>query len=511
MLLSSAQHRPHELALDDFTRTRTWRELEERVHKLASFLRNELELRPGDHIATLMPNRVEYIELTLASLLTGVWLTPINWHLQTEEVQYIAENSGVKALFCDASLEATARTTHTPLVRIDDLDSTLFSVKPFVPDFDAPPGAMMIYTSGTTGRPKGVKRAQAPSIAKTLHGWRKTAAQLGLDGSGPHLITGPMYHAAPLLFAVYDLLCGAPILALPRWQEERALEILQTRQVHHTHFVPTQFVRMLKLADEMRSAFQAPSLHLVLHGAAPISPRTKQEMIAWWGPILVEYWGATEGGFCTLTTSEEWLANPGTVGKATENFEIFSVDAEKRKLPPGKIGDLYCRHKKLDRVFEYHDDPEKTARAYLAPGTYTIGDIGYVDQHGYVYLCDRRSNMIISGGVNIYPAEIERVLLEHSAIADVGVFGIPDEEWGESVKAVVALQPTWHALLDGDGSPEKLRALENEILTYARTRLAAYKLPRSIDFVRELPRTPMGKLNLQGYKEPYWRGHARKI
>lgn len=515
MFLDAARNRPNEIALDDLTRTRTWRELEERVLRLASFLRDELGLVVGDHIATLMQNRLECVELTLASLLAGVWLTPINWHLQTEEVRYIVENSGAKALFCDASLAATAARAaqgRAPLVSIEDLDSTLSGVALRPADLDAAPGGMMIYTSGTTGRPKGVKRAQAPSIAKTLAGWRKTAQQLGLDGSGPHLITGPMYHAAPLLFAVYDLLNGAPIFALPRWDERHALAVLQEREVHHTHFVPTQFVRLLKLPEAERAAFSAKQLHLVLHGAAPIAPSVKKQMIAWWGPILVEYWGATEGGFCTLATSEEWLAHPGTVGKATENFEIFAVDAEKRRLAPGEIGDLYCRHKKLDRVFEYHGDPEKTAQAYLAPGVYTIGDIGYVDEHEFVYLSDRKSNMIISGGVNIYPAEIERILQEHPAVADAGVFGIPDEEWGESVKAVVALQPEWQQQLeDRDAANEKLRALEMEILSFARAHLAAYKLPRSIDFVPELPRTPMGKLNLQPYRAPYWQGRARKI
>ncbi len=250
-----------------------------------------------------------------------------------------------------------------------------------------------------------------------------------------------MYHAAPLMFSIYDNVNGAPIVIMPRWDESAALRVLMERGIAHAHLVPTMFVRLLRLPEAERAAFDAPALSLVLHGAAPVSVAVKRRMIEWWGEILVEYWGATEGGVNTLIGSREWLENPGSVGRVLDGFSVFAVDAAGERLPAGEVGDLYCRNARLPRAFEYHNDPEKTARAYLEPHVFTIGDIGSVDAEGYVYLADRRSNMIISGGVNIYPVEIENVLNEHPAIADAGVFGIPDDEWGESVKAAVELRP----------------------------------------------------------------------
>jgi long-chain acyl-CoA synthetase len=326
-------------------------------------------------------------------------------------------------------------------------------------------------------------------------------ANVGLDGSGPHLVTGPMYHASPLMFAVYDNANGSPIVIMPRWDEALALELIQEREIAHTHLVPTMFVRLLRLPADVRERFRAPKLDLVLHGAAPVAVAVKRRMIEWWGEVFVEYWGATEAGVNTLVDSADWLAHPGTVGRALPAFEIFAVDAEGRRLPPGEVGDLYCRQKTLDRVFEYHGDPEKTARAFLEPGVFTIGDVGRVDADGYVYLADRKSNTIISGGVNIYPAEVEHVLLEHPAVADAGVFGIPDDEWGESVKAAVELAP----------GVEGSRELEAEILEFARGRLAGYKVPRSLDFEDELPRHPTGKLYTRLLRDRYWRGREKKI
>jgi acyl-CoA synthetase (AMP-forming)/AMP-acid ligase II len=381
------------------------------------------------------------------------------------------------------------------------LDRELDALTPRPIDLDAPAGGNMIYTSGTTGRPKGVKRAVPPTVAAALDLHVRMGRNIELDGRGPHLITGPMYHAAPLMFAVYDNANGAPILIMPRWDEAEALELLQAREVAHAHFVPTMFVRLLRLPDDVRAAFSAPKLRRVLHGAAPISEAVKRRMIEWWGPILLEYWGGTEGGVNTLIDSEDWLAHPGTVGRALPAFEVFAVDEQKRRLPPGEIGDLYCRSSLSDRPFEYHGDPEKTASAYLEPGVFTIGDLGFVDEEGYVHLADRRSNMIISGGVNIYPAEIEQVLQEHPAVGDVGVFGIPDDEWGESVKAAIELRPGFRA------SDE----LAREILAFAREHLAGYKVPRSIDFETALPRHPSGKLYIRRLRDRYWAGREKQI
>jgi long-chain acyl-CoA synthetase len=303
------------------------------------------------------------------------------------------------------------------------------------------------------------------------------------------------------MFAVYDLLNGAPVVLMPRWDERWALSLLRERGVHHTHLVPTMFVRLLRLPEEERARFRAPQLHLVMHGAAPVSPAVKRRMLEWWGPVLVEYWGGTEGGVTTWIDAKEWLDKPGSVGRALPGFEVFAVDAEGRRLPPGREGLLYSRNLRLAHVFEYHGDPHKTAAAHLDPHTFTLGDIGRVDADGHVYLSDRSSHTIISGGVNVYPAEIEQVIQEHPAVADVGVFGVPDEEWGESVKATVELRPGF------EPSPELAAA----ILAFARERLAGYKVPRSIDFERELPRLPTGKLLIRVLRDRYWEGRERRI
>jgi long-chain acyl-CoA synthetase len=359
----------------------------------------------------------------------------------------------------------------------------------------------MFYTSGTTGRPKGVKRARVPQLGAALTAMGAAGATLGLDGSGPHLVTGPLYHAAPLLFAMYDQANGASLVIMPRWDDTHALELLADKAIQHTHLVPTMFVRLLRLPEARRQAFDPSRLRLVLHGAAPIAPTVKQRMIDWWGPVLVEYWGATESGVCTLVDSAAWLDHPGTVGRPIPTFEVFAVDDDGGRLPPGAVGALYCRHRHRTDVFEYHRAPQKTAAAYLEPGVFTLGDVGHVDADGYVYLSDRRSNMIVSGGVNIYPAEVEQTLQQHPAVADVAVFGIPDDEWGESVKAAVEL-------MDGVAASTELEA---DIIAFGRRHLAHYKVPRSIDFEERLPRHPTGKLHVRMLREPYRKERVRQI
>ncbi|MFO0687824.1 MAG: AMP-binding protein [Myxococcota bacterium] len=507
MLFDLARDRSRALALDDGTRTRSYGELVDRVTRFASFLRHDAGLAPGSHLALLMGNRVEGIELLLGGIFAGLWVTPINWHLAEEEIDYVVGDSGARVLVTDDRFAPLARRVAAkhPGVRVleagPELDGLLDSVHPRPIDRDGPAGGNMIYTSGTTGRPKGVQRARPASVGAALEGFVRYGRSIGLDGSGPHLITGPMYHAAPLMFAVYDNASGAPILILPRWDDREALELLARREVAHAHFVPTMFVRLLRLPEEVRAAFRAPKLRLALHGAAPISVAVKRRMIEWWGPILVEYWGGTEGGVNTLIDSRDWLAHPGSVGRALPGFEVFAVDERGVRLGPGEVGDLYCRSAASERPFAYHGDPAKTAAAYLEPGVFTIGDVGSVDAEGYVQLADRRSHMIISGGVNIYPAEIEQVLQEHPAVADVAVFGVPDEEWGESVKAAIELRP----------GVEPSTGLADSILAHARSHLAGYKVPRSIDFEAELPRHPSGKLYVRKLRDPYWAGRDRKI
>jgi long-chain acyl-CoA synthetase len=495
-----------DVALDDGVRRRSRAALADRVARQARLLREGLGLAPGDHAALLIGNRAEAVEGVLAAIHAGVWMTPVNWHLTPDEVAYVVRDSGARVLFTDPEHEATARAaapaSTTVLVAGAELDAVLAASRDEPMPLDGPAGGNMIYTSGTTGRPKGVQRRVPATLGAALDAQRAYARSIACDGSGPHLVTGPLYHAAPLMYAIYDHACGAPIHVLPRWEERAALAWIAEREVHHTHLVPTMFVRLLKrLPEEERAAFRAPALHTVLHGAAPIAPDVKQRMIEWWGPVLYEYWGGTEGGVTTFVDSREWLAHPGTVGRALPHFEVFAVDEAGRRLPPGEEGALYARHRATPELFRYHDDPAKTAEAFLDPYTHTLGDVGSVDGEGWVRLADRKSHMIISGGVNIYPAEVEAALQAHPAVGDVAVFGIPDEEWGEQVKAAVELAP----------GHEASAALAAELIAFARTKLAAYKTPRSIDFEDALPRTPAGKLYVRRLRDPYWRGRARRV
>jgi long-chain acyl-CoA synthetase len=291
------------------------------------------------------------------------------------------------------------------------------------------------------------------------------------------------------------------MIVMPSFDPVRTLALVTERRVRNTHLVPTMFVRLLRLDETERRAFDAASLATVLHGAAPIAPTVKRAMIDWWGPVLVEYWGASEGGVVTLVDSHDWLRHPGTVGRPTASHDVYAADDDGTRLPPNEEGLLWCRNTGTDVVFEYHNDADKTAGVTRGPGTYTIGDVGRVDEDGYVYLADRASNMIISGGVNIYPAEIEAVLIAHPAVSDAAVFGIPDDEWGESVRAAIELAT----------GTEPTDATERDILVHVRERLAGYKVPRSIEFHERLPRAPTGKLATRVLRDPHWRDRDRAI
>ena len=499
---------PDAPAVDDLTRRRTRGELLDRARRFGHWLLDDGGVPQSGHLAMLLGNRVELIDVLVAAQHAGVWVTAINWHLTAPEVAYILEDSGSTILVTDPEHEEVARAAaalapqEVLVVPVGPAFEELVASgrdDPF--DLDGPGGGTMLYTSGTTGRPKGVKRSRQPSLGTTLAMGGAAGMVLGLDGQGPHLVTGPLYHAAPLGFAAIDLANGSELVLMPRWDERQCLELIQQRQVRNSHLVPTMCVRLLRLPEEERTSFDPSSLGTVLHGAAPIARTTKAAMIDWWGPVLTEYWGSTEGGVFTLVDSEAWLAKPGTVGKALASYEVFAVDAEGERLPAGEVGTLYTKNLVTDEVFEYHQAREKTDAAHLAPGTFTMGDVGHVDADGYVFLSDRAANMIISGGVNIYPAEIEQVLLDHPAGADVAVFGIPDEEWGEQVKAAVEL-------IAGEvPSPE----LEADLLRFAREQLAGFKVPRSVDFEEQLPRHPTGKLYTRLLRDKYWAGKATSV
>jgi len=456
------------IAVNDFHRQLTRRELFERAVKLAAYF-SQQGLTTDDHVAVLVSNRTEYVEVVLASVFAGVWLTPVNWHLTESEICYVLEDCGCCLLIIEdrfESLFADINASGYPLLRMGaEYEAALRGVEPADLHYPALAGGVMMYTSGTTGRPKGVKRTRPGDITKTLATWASTGKAIGLDGSGPHLITGPMYHAAPLLYAFYDLLNGASVIIMQAWDAQQALSLIERYRVTHTHFVPTMFTRCLRDRAGFDREYDLSSLTMVLHGAAPIGVQLKQDIHEWWGDSLVEYWGGTESGIVTRVSAAQWRKRPGTVGKPLSQFEVFSVDDAGQRLSVGEVGMLYIQHQDSEQPFSYHGDPEKTAESYLRAGTFTLGDLGHVDEEGYVYLSDRRSNLIISGGVNIYPAEIEQVLCEHPAVVDAAVFGLPSEEWGQTVHAAVELDPSWH---EDD--------VIGELKSFAELKLARFKL-----------------------------------
>jgi long-chain acyl-CoA synthetase len=373
------------------------------------------------------------------------------------------------------------------------------AAQPPTPIPDELEGQDMLYSSGTTGRPKGIKNplperriGTPPPLLQAL-----AAGMFGCSRDTVYLSTAPLYHAAPLRFTMMMMRLGATSIVMDHFDPRLALELIERYRVTLSQWVPTMFIRMLKLPEAERLAFDVSSQKVALHAAAPCPIEVKERMIAWWGPILVEYYGATEGHGSTQIDSREWLAHKGSVGRPL-NCTIHILDDGGRELPVGEIGTVWFEG---GSRFEYHNDPRKTSGAHNEKGWSTVGDMGYVDAEGYLYLTDRKAHMIVSGGVNIYPQEAENVLVMHPAVADVAVFGVPDEEFGEQVKAVV--QPVDMA----SAGPE----LERELIDFCRARLTHLKCPRSVDFVEELPRTDAGKLYKRRLRERYWQGHATRI
>jgi len=503
------------LAVVEARRRLTWAEFDERVNRIGHAML-DAGLRHGDHLAMIMGNRSEFMEVLGAALKTGMVVTPVNWHFTGEEASYVVENCDARALVVDrAYLAAGAVCAGLPGLKLALVTGTeaepglapyeaaLAAASPEPLPVDGAPGGFMLYTSGTTGRPKGVERSMAPP-GSTVEGLLSVMAMmgqpLGLHPGGAHLLTGPLYHAAPLGFGSMAFNSGNTLVMMDRWTPEATLELMTERRITNTHMVPTMFVRLLRLPDAVREAFDPTHLQAVVHGAAPCPVWVKEQMIEWWGPVVNEYYGATEGGI-TIITSEEWLAHKGSVGKPLAVYQVETRDDEGEVLPVGETGTIYFRSLLGGETFRYYKDDAKTSAAHAEPGVFTLGDVGRVDDEGYVWLTDRKNDMIISGGVNIYPAEVEQVLTGHPAVADVAVFGIPDEEWGEQVKAAVEL-------VDGaEPSPE----LAAELIAFCRERLAHFKCPRSVDFEAELPRHPTGKLYKRLLRDRYWKREARFI
>jgi long-chain acyl-CoA synthetase len=519
LIAKIAARKPDEPALVDETGETTWAQLDERTNRLVNALR-AAGLEQGDTIAVLCGNRRELFEVTAAYAHAGWVGVPINWHWTAEELAYVVDDADAKALvvdgrFLDTAVEAAAehpeRLARCPVrVAIADrapegferYEELLAGAGPDEPA-DQCMGGPMFYTSGTTGFPKGVRStlSQTGAPVATLElvaGLFEGTLQIPRDGVT--LLEGPAYHSAQYVFSVFPLILGGTVVMRHRFDPAELLELVDRHRVTNIHLVPTQFIRMLKLPDEVRAAFDGSSLVTVMHGAAPCPVDTKRRMLEWWGPKITEYYGGTEGGFISMISGEEWLAHPGSLGKALGTVELTIVDDEGAVCGPNEPGQIYFRSL-LGTDFEYHKAPEKTAAAHREPGVGTLGDIGYVDDEGYLFLSDRKIDMIISGGVNIYPAEIEGVLVTHPAVADAAVFGIPNDEMGEEVKAAVEL-------VDG---VEPSDALGAELVAHVREHLAGYKAPRSIDFEEQLPRHPTGKLYKRLLRDPYWEGTGRSI
>ncbi|MFE9101215.1 acyl-CoA synthetase [Actinomadura geliboluensis] len=480
----------------------TFRELNEESNRLAQLLRAE-GLRPGDHIAFMLENHPLYLAIAWAAQRSGLYYTPISSRLQDEELAYIVGNCEAKVFIAGASMEAAARSAPDVPLRLmlggtapgyESYEERVAQY-PSTPIEDECEGMDMLYSSGTTGRPKGVK----PPLSKAPMGeagplYMLISHLFAAGGDSVYLSPAPLYHAAPLRYSLVFHRLGATVVVMEKFDPEQALAAIEKYRVTHSQWVPTMFIRMLKLPDETRARYDLSSLAYAVHAAAPCPVPAKERMIEWWGPILHEYYAGTEGNCFVYTNSEDWLAHKGSVGRPILG-EVHVCDEEGNELPPGESGTLYFGN---GPTFEYHGDEEKTAatRDPKGRGWTTLGDVGYVDEDGFLYLTDRRAYMIISGGVNIYPQEAENVLAVHPKVADVAVFGVPDAEMGEAVKAVV--QP----LSMDEAGPE----LEAELIAYCRDHLAHYKCPRSVDFRPELPRHPTGKLYKRLLKDEYWDG-----
>jgi long-chain acyl-CoA synthetase len=490
---------PDSLAVLAVDGERTFHALNARCNQLARGLRAR-GLSAGDSVALMCSNRSEFAEVFWAARRAGLRLTPVNWHLTGEEAAYIVDDCDAKAFFVEARFDRAAAVIRSRAGKLISSVAIGGSLTGFLDyeavlsgqsecDLDDPQlGTQMLYTSGTTGRPKGVHRPQQTALlsaALTLANYTPSASV--------HLATGPLYHAAPLAFSLLiPHACGAAVLMMDSWDAERALQLIERYRVTHTHMVPTMFQRLLSLPEATRSRYDVSSLTYVLHGAAPCPAAVKRAVIDWFGPIVYEYYAATEGT-AAYVDSPTWLSKPGTVGQVSPADQVKILDESGRELPRNQRGLIFLKVPE-GAGFHYYKDDEKTRRAYRGD-YFTLEDVGYLDDDDYLFLTDRSADLIISGGVNIYPAEVEAVLLTHPAVADAAVIGVPSAAWGEEVKAAVALR-------EGHPPAQQLGAA---LIEHCRARLAHFKCPRSVDFVDDLPRDDSGKLSRHRLRDVYRR------
>jgi acyl-CoA synthetase (AMP-forming)/AMP-acid ligase II len=489
--------------------TVTYRQLDDRSNQAAQLFWAQ-GLRPGDHIAFCMENNARFFEICWAAQRSGLYFTAISSRLTPGEIEYIVDDCGaqifitsyakreVAAALLDRCPGLRARyMVEKPIPGYESWEDSV-SGQPAEPLATELEGRAMLYSSGTTGRPKGVKHP-LPEVELGSDP-SQTAMVVALYGGtkdSVYISPAPLYHAAPLVFNMSFLRLGATCILMENFDALRALQLIERHRITHSQWVPTMFVRMLKLPEEDRARPDVSSLQVAIHAAAPCPIPIKEKMIEWWGPIIHEYYAGTEGNGFAMINSEDWLEHKGSVGR-TANASVHILDDEDRELGPGEIGTIYFES---DIEYEYHNDPEKTASAMSTQGWTTLGDVGYLDDEGWLYLTDRKAHMIISGGVNIYPQEAENRLITHTSVQDVAVIGVPNEDFGEEVKAVVQLMEGLQANAE----------LERELIDYCRAELADIKCPRSVDFKNELPRHPTGKLYKRLLRDQYWEGHATKL
>jgi long-chain acyl-CoA synthetase len=487
----------------------TYAQLEDRSSRMAKALRTR-GLRTEDHVAILMENNRQYLEVLWAAQRSELHYTAINRHLRPEEVQYVLDDCGATALVVSESMADVIAgldlsRVSVRICAVGDLDGferydDVLAGEVAGPLDDEREGREMLYSSGTTGRPKGVRKPVPglpfgdPEAAPV-----QVAEGISRMGGGPgavYLSPAPLYHSAPLVYCMSMQRLGATVVVMERFDAAHCLDLIERHRVTLAQFVPTMFIRMLRLPEVERTSHDLSSLQLVLHASAPCPVTIKHLMIEWWGPILIEYYAGTEDVGTCIISSQEWLEHPGSVGRPVDECHVVGDDGE--DLAAGESGVVYFAG---GRPFEYHNDPEKTASIYNDRGWRTLGDVGHLDDDGYLFLTDRAAHMIISGGVNIYPQEAENVLAGHPAVADVAVIGVPDPDMGEAVKAVV------EATDPAAAGPD----LAAELSAFCRAELATYKCPRSIDFVTDLPRSDNGKLYKRLLRERYWEGHDSKV
>lgn len=484
---------------------RTFAELNANANRLVRRLR-AAGIGDGDSVAIVCKNRPEFIETLIASSRSGLRFTPINFHLKGEEIGYIVDNCEAKAFIADASLGPTPieALAYAPNVVLKlATGGTIDGFADYASEVsgqdggnitDPTLGSRMLYTSGTTGKPKGVFRKERlpepPNWEGTLANYR--------PGQDRQLVTGPGYHAAPLLIDIVQaLVSGVGIVMMDKWDAEEALRLIHENKCTHTHMVATMFHRMLQLPEATRTQYDISSMRLLIHGAAPCPVHIKQSIIEWFGPIVWEYYAATEGGGGFIVGSEEWLTKPGTVGCPGPEFDNKILDDDGNACGPDEIGTIYMRAPVNGR-FEYYKDNDKTDSSYRGD-YFTLGDMGYFDTDGYLFLTGRSAELIISGGVNIYPQEVDSELLKHDSVLDVCTIGVPSDEWGEEVRSVVLLKE----------GVEASDALSLELITWAKDHLANFKCPRQIDYVDDLPRSEAGKVQRKTIRAPYWEGYTK--